>query len=103
MTSDDLSLMVKYNVQFEHFDRLEVVDLKKIFFLLSLLLILPPSFSSFSLYCSAGNLKCLSSGFEGVLELVMLLKQCVHSPFKVGSINFAQVRVFWLDIFDDTV
>lgn len=41
MTSDDLSLMVKYSVQFEHFDRLEVVDLKKFtFFLLSLLFLL---------------------------------------------------------------
>lgn len=64
MTSDDLSLIVKYSVQFEHFYRLKVVDLMKFtFFLLSLLFILPPSLG-FSFYCNAGNLKCLSSGLK---------------------------------------
>lgn len=88
---------------FEYFDRLEVVNLKNFF---SCFLFCSYSLHSIVLLVSVVTLetwKCLASGFQGILELVMLLKQHICSPFKAGSINFAQVTDFCLDIFADMV
>lgn len=55
---------------FEYFERLEIVNSN--FILLSILFILSPSLGKFSFHCKTGNLSS-SSGFQGILEVVVLL------------------------------
>lgn len=100
---------------FEYFDRLEVVKVKKLF--LPFPSVHTPSIFPFiGLCCNPGNSRCSASGFPGILELLMLLKQHINSPFKAGTIDFAQVVdlffVVWiffliwcntLNMFADTV